>query len=895
MALAQLSIDIVAKLAEFQQDMRRAAAEADKGTAEIRKSLDGLKSFAADFLIGMGAGMAAAFSVGAIKDFIAHNVDAADELNRLSQSTGVSVEKLSQWGAVAKRNGLDVDDLAEQINELQAKLAETGQATDGTAYALKQLGLNYKDLKKLSSEAAFEKVAQALSQVEDSGTKAALAMAVGGDEYQKYLPVLNAIGAGGLQVAAITAEQARAAAHYKDSLAVLSIAGDGYAQQITAGIVPALDEFVQGLSSAMMGTDGMTAEARKLATNGTITEWARGAVTALTYLIDAGIYTGKVLTSIGKTAAAAAVQVVESMAGIGDVAAKVLAGDLSGAVDAAGAAIDRVKGAGQAWSDDMEESWSERTLGAKIRDRISDIQSVKVSSEAAAAAAGKIKVKFDPAAAKLAAEAAQKLKEVLGGINDKISAQRTELASTVQLTDAEKQRSDTMRQMADGRIKLGKAQQSQVAGALQELVTTEALLTAHRDIIKIRTGNAAAQAELDAGKAQTEGQKAALAWMERLRDGRIQLTEQQRIGIAAQYEEVLAGEKLIQQQQDLIKWLDESGAANLKAREDAQSRTQALRDQVQEEQRTTEGYGLSAEALTALTQARQLDTARALESRAAAMDGLPGYEQMTAEWKAQADAIREVIKQQQIRIDLEGMDAKDPYKGARQGIKDYLKDISAASDAAKSVTTKMLGGVEDELTNLVTTGQFNWKSLINSMISEALRLSVVRPMMSAFLNSSAGAGTASLIGNLVSAGASLFGGAGGAGNAGFGDYSGAGMAAAFGGGRANGGPVGAGTLYDVNERGTPELLTVGAKTMLMMGAEGGTVTPLTGLSAITSSSGAGASSSGGAAQPVIHQTFNFGGADTVTRAEMQRAAAEAKNAALSEWQNNRARGVRGYA
>lgn len=838
MALATLSIDLIAKTAQLERDMREAANIGRKGTEQIQDSLEGLKSYASNFLGGMAAGMAAAFSVSEIAQFIGANVEAADELNRLSQSTGVSVEKLSQWGAVARRNGLDVQDLSEQINEFQANLSDVSDDTEGAGYALKQLGLDYKSVKEMSSEDAFTAVAEALSKVEDSGKKAALSMALGGDEYQKYLPVLNAIGAGGLEVAAITQEQAQAAARYKDNLAELSIAGETWGQTVVGGIVPALDEAVRALIDVTAGTDGLTAEARALARDGTITEWARGGVTALTYLIDAGIYTGKVLSSIAKTAAAAAVQVVQSMAGIGDVAERVLAGDFSGAVDAAGAAVGRVKAAGQAWADDMEESWSERTLGAKIRDRISDIKTVGASAEAAAASAAKVKVKFDPGAQKAAKEAA-------------------------------KQASDEAKKLADAQQK-----------ALEEY---EKLVTG------IRTKTAADEAEAAGLAPLTEAQRSALEVMTQIRDGRLKLTETQKVNVTGYLEEAIAAEKAAESAKAYTAWMDESRNANADTLDQAIQQTAAIRDQLAALHLQAEEYGLSAEGVTALAQARKLDTARALESSAAAMAGLPGYERMTAEWQAQADAIRDVIKQQQIRIDLEGMDAKDPYKGARQGIKDYLQDISAASDAAKSVTTKMLGSVEDELTSLVTTGQFNFKSLINSMISEALRLSVVRPMMSAFLSSSAGAGTASLIGNMVSVGASFFGGVGSAGNAGFGDYSSAGMAAAFGGGRANGGPVGAGTLYDVNERGTPELLTVGSKTMLMMGAEGGRVTPLDNPQPLSGSSSAGASA------PVIHQTFNFGGADTVTRAEMQRAAAAAKDAALAEWQNNRARGVRGYA
>jgi hypothetical protein len=42
--------------------------------------------------------------------------------------------------------------------------------------------------------------------------------------------------------------------------------------------------------------------------------------------------------------------------------------------------------------------------------------------------------------------------------------------------------------------------------------------------------------------------------------------------------------------------------------------------------------------------------------------------------------------------------------------------------------------------------------------------------------------------------------------------------------RADGGPVSAGSMYQVNERG-PELLNVGSRQFLMMGAHSGSVTP----------------------------------------------------------------------
>lgn len=59
------------------------------------------------------------------------------------------------------------------------------------------------------------------------------------------------------------------------------------------------------------------------------------------------------------------------------------------------------------------------------------------------------------------------------------------------------------------------------------------------------------------------------------------------------------------------------------------------------------------------------------------------------------------------------------------------------------------------------------------------------------------------------------------------------------GGAANGGPVGGGKMYEVNERGNPELLNVGGKQYLMMGKQGGHVTALDKSGGLPSGGGGG--------------------------------------------------------
>ncbi len=98
--------------------------------------------------------------------------------------------------------------------------------------------------------------------------------------------------------------------------------------------------------------------------------------------------------------------------------------------------------------------------------------------------------------------------------------------------------------------------------------------------------------------------------------------------------------------------------------------------------------------------------------------------------------------------------------------------------------------------------------------------------------------------------------------------------ALFGGGRAQGGSVSGGTLYQVNERG-PELLDYQGRNYLLMGANGGSITPVSG------ASGAGMTVN-------ITQHINVGAG--ASRTELRNAAAVAKESAKAEILDSMRRG-----
>lgn len=172
--------------------------------------------------------------------------------------------------------------------------------------------------------------------------------------------------------------------------------------------------------------------------------------------------------------------------------------------------------------------------------------------------------------------------------------------------------------------------------------------------------------------------------------------------------------------------------------------------------------------------------------------------------------------------------------GASSAFQNYLESARDVAGQTKSLFTNAFSSMEDAVVNFAMTGKFSFADFTKSVLADMARIAT-RQAASGLLSSIAG-----------SALGSWFGGGGGAATSA--GSTQAGYAPQFmdnfvSGQRAAGGPVAANSLYEVNELG-PELLNQGGKTYLMMGAEGGTITPLgAGPTSTAAAAGGGGSTS----------------------------------------------------
>jgi len=148
-----------------------------------------------------------------------------------------------------------------------------------------------------------------------------------------------------------------------------------------------------------------------------------------------------------------------------------------------------------------------------------------------------------------------------------------------------------------------------------------------------------------------------------------------------------------------------------------------------------------------------------------------------------------------------------------RAVKKANKDYQDNLNQMDQFTVRFAQNVQDQLGDTLynsLTGNFKdigtaWGQMLLKMGSQAVSANLARSLFGGAVEGGTGSG---MFGSALSAIGSFFG---------------------LSGKRENGGDVSSGKMYEVNERGVPELLTVGNKQLLMMAGQSGSVTPLGGM------------------------------------------------------------------
>lgn len=238
---ASVTVDFNANLARFTSSI-------DKATSDLSKFQTNSQRIGANvgkIFAGLGAGL----SVAAFGSFIKSSIDAADKLNDLSKSTGVSVEQLSGLQLAAKQSGTDLEGVAQAINKLSINIAKDGEK-------FSKLGITAKDPLE-----AFKQLADVFVAIKDPQERAAVAAEALGKSWASAAPLLSEGGRAigeivekGSKLSGITRQAAEDADKFNDQLEELKTVAGQAGLSIGSVLIPvissAIKEFQLGVKHA---------------------------------------------------------------------------------------------------------------------------------------------------------------------------------------------------------------------------------------------------------------------------------------------------------------------------------------------------------------------------------------------------------------------------------------------------------------------------------------------------------------------------------------------------------------------------------------------------------------------------------------------------------------------
>lgn len=235
--------------------------------------------------IGIGI---AAIAAGAIASAVAIDqlIKKAGNFQDLAEKTGDSAENIASLAVAAGTVGIEMNDVAGLAVKLSKNLVGVDDDSKAAGAAIKALGLNLDDLKKMGAADRLETIAKALNGFEDSAKKGDVAVALLGKAGADALPFLKELGQEGGRQVILTNQQIAQADEYADKQAKMRTEIGLYAQAIATKMLPSITDLTGAIKDSITQIAGIDKGAKDLAKNNSIADFADKAVLSLSYLID---------------------------------------------------------------------------------------------------------------------------------------------------------------------------------------------------------------------------------------------------------------------------------------------------------------------------------------------------------------------------------------------------------------------------------------------------------------------------------------------------------------------------------------------------------------------------------------------------------------------------------
>lgn len=235
-ALGELVVKLSANIAEFTGAMDKAAWQSQKRMDEMAKVAE---------RAGAAIGVALAAGAASLAATVSRMVDGADELGKAANKVGVTTEALSALRYAAELSGVSAETLQSSMNKLNKSIAD-----GNPAFVALGISVESADGRLKSADQVLLDMAARFGQMDDGAQKSALAMEILGKSGAELVPLLNA-GRDGIKEMTDEAAQfglvvsrdvADAAAAYNDNLTRIQKTQEGLAMQLTAQLLPTMEQ-----------------------------------------------------------------------------------------------------------------------------------------------------------------------------------------------------------------------------------------------------------------------------------------------------------------------------------------------------------------------------------------------------------------------------------------------------------------------------------------------------------------------------------------------------------------------------------------------------------------------------------------------------------------------------
>lgn len=258
---------------EFNQLRRNVQyAEADvaklnKQIKETDEKIDSLSSIDLSKLSKVGSSLTkyvTAPILGAVSALTALSVKSAataDELGDTASKIGISVESLQKWNYVAKVFAVENEVMLKALTKTNNLLGEISKGNiPGCVTALDTLGISYESLSGLSADAAFEKIRNALANVEDETLRVGLANEIFGEKIGTDLQQLLSASSSEInnfkneceELGLITEEEVESSAKFNDELDKVKQQLQTLGVELAQILLPIMTEFLTTLKDSII-------------------------------------------------------------------------------------------------------------------------------------------------------------------------------------------------------------------------------------------------------------------------------------------------------------------------------------------------------------------------------------------------------------------------------------------------------------------------------------------------------------------------------------------------------------------------------------------------------------------------------------------------------------------